>query len=280
MLAVHSGYQKALTGGINKRKSTQHMPLCNGSYTRAQLSTLMCGNWVAMVANVDSSYSRCWYEGKIITRDPRLVLSWIYEMGVTQPWTPHLQPCCYIIPCFRCRPPGLQNLVQEVEKKEMERKHSNNHFKYTIVSIHKSHTQSVPHGVTFLLIWCSGKHHLQFAEITQWQNPYWHHTRPWSKEGNIREEQQENIQCWSCLCISTSKSMLHKPFIPIVWISWHESYWNCQGGKASAHDSASVGESAAGIGLSPQSDTSIACRLIHWYLTPKHLKNSYCYEVQ
>ena len=39
------------------------------------------------IANVDTSDSRCWYIGKIITRDLRLVASRLYWMAVTRPCT-------------------------------------------------------------------------------------------------------------------------------------------------------------------------------------------------
>jgi len=68
--------------------------------------------WI-MVAHVDSSDCRCRCIGKIIARDLRLVASRLYKTGVTRPWTRHVQRCRYIIPLFRCRPPGLQNPVQE-----------------------------------------------------------------------------------------------------------------------------------------------------------------------
>jgi len=69
-------------------------------------------DWI-MVAHVDSSDCRCRCIGTIIARDLRLVASRLYKTGVTRPWTRHVQPCHYIIPLFRCRPPGLHNPVQE-----------------------------------------------------------------------------------------------------------------------------------------------------------------------
>ena len=53
------------------------------------------------------------YNGMSIDRDLRLVASRLYTMGVTRPWTSHVQPCHHIIPLFRCRSPGLHKSVQE-----------------------------------------------------------------------------------------------------------------------------------------------------------------------
>ena len=49
----------------------------------------------------------------VIARDQRLVTSRLYKSDITRPWTHHMQPCGYIIPLFRCRPPGLHKPVQE-----------------------------------------------------------------------------------------------------------------------------------------------------------------------
>ena len=69
---------------------------CKGTYACAWLRRLTCGDWVDMVANVDSSDCRCRCVGKIIARDLRLVASRLYNTGVTRPWTRHVQPCRYM----------------------------------------------------------------------------------------------------------------------------------------------------------------------------------------
>ena len=84
---------------------------CKGKYTCARLRRLTCGDWVDMVSNVDSSDCRCRCIGKIIVRNLRLMASRLYTTWVTHPWTRHVQPCRYIIPLSRCRPPGLRNPV-------------------------------------------------------------------------------------------------------------------------------------------------------------------------
>jgi hypothetical protein len=72
--------------------------------------------WI-MVAHVDSSDCRCRCIGKIIARDLRLVASRLYKTGVTRSWTRHVQPCRYIIPLFRRRPPGLPKPVYVKRRK-------------------------------------------------------------------------------------------------------------------------------------------------------------------
>jgi len=103
--------------------------------------------------------------GKIIARDPSLVASRLYRMGVTRPPTRHvplagtLTACRCIIPLFRSRPPGLQPPVQGKERKG--RKQSNKRSVYVLVRSNKSRYQSVPHRATFRRIRCTGKLHVQ-----------------------------------------------------------------------------------------------------------------------
>jgi len=73
---------------------------CKRTYACARLRRLTCGNWVAMVVNVDSSDCTFRCIGKIIAQDQMLVGSWLYHVGVTRPWTHHLQPCHYT--CHLC----------------------------------------------------------------------------------------------------------------------------------------------------------------------------------
>jgi hypothetical protein len=147
--------------------------------------------WI-MVAHVDSSDCRCRCIVKIIARDLRLVASRLYHTGVTRPWTHHV-PCSYIIPLFRCRPPGLHNSVQEWERKEMESKQSNNRSTYAIVRTHKSHNRSVPLRVTFRWIWRTGKLHLPLTGSgggkTRADAIY---TGPRSKEEKKRRREERN----------------------------------------------------------------------------------------
>jgi len=52
---------------------------------------------VDTVAHVDVNIVE-YYKGKlakIIARDQRLVASQLYQAGITQPWTCHVQPCHY-----------------------------------------------------------------------------------------------------------------------------------------------------------------------------------------
>jgi len=86
---------------------------CKGVYARVRLCKGLDSNCRVTVAHVDSSDFRGRCVGKIIARDLRLVASRLYKKGVTRPWTRHVQPCHYIIPLCRCRPPGLHNPVQE-----------------------------------------------------------------------------------------------------------------------------------------------------------------------
>jgi hypothetical protein len=47
-----------------------------------------------MVANVDVNIAEQ-YMGKIIARDLRIMASGLTKVGITRPWTPHMQPCYY-----------------------------------------------------------------------------------------------------------------------------------------------------------------------------------------
>ena len=170
-------------------------------------------------------------------------------MAVTRPWTRHvplagtLTACRYIIPLSRSRPPGLQPPVQGKERKQ-----SNKRSAYVLVRSNKSRYRSVPHRATFRRIRRTGKLHLQWQVVKTRADAIC--TGPRSKK---RRREEINKKTSKSDPVSVSR-------LPNPWSNDHHfrsSYLGvglCRNrqGRASAHDLASMGASAAGIGRSRQ----------------------------
>jgi len=132
--------------------------------------------WTQVIVN------RC--ISKIIARDLSLVASWLYRMAVTRTWVTCRR---YIIPLFRCRPPGLHKLYKR-EGKERETKNE------TIILGTQSYepigptTDRYSSMATFRRIRCTGKLHLHWLVVKTHADAIC--TRPWSKEEKKRRAER------------------------------------------------------------------------------------------
>jgi len=174
------------------------------------------------------------------------VASWLYRVAVTRIWVTCRR---YSIPLFRRRPPGL---YKPYNRKGKERETKNE----TIILRTQSYepisptTDRYSRMVTFRRIRCTGKLHLYWLVVKPCAAAIW--TGSWSKEETKSKQKQENIQKLSHLHILTSWPMLQQPSFPELLYLAVGHCRNPQGGRAAAHDLASMGASNAGIGCSLQ----------------------------
>ena len=191
---------------------------------------------------MDASDSRCRCIGMIIARDLRLVVSSLYRMAITQ-----LQVTChhYIIPLFRGRPPGLNKLYK---RKEVEREGSNiQSCRVRTCKTQQSRYQLVQLNGDLSVDPAHGKLHLQWQVVKTHTNGMC--TGPRSPEEKKRREKEETSKTDPVLHISTSELNPHSsdhPFLsPIYRYGGHCR--NRLGGRASAHDLASMAASTADV---------------------------------
>jgi hypothetical protein len=260
----------------------------------------MYGNYWNTVANVDASDIRWRCIGKVIARDLRLVASRLYKTAVTRPG---LHAAMTLSPSLGTDLLGC--IISTREKERKARKAFNNHAGYVLVQAEKSRYRLAPYGSLSvdpahgetppsidwdpevvkpvptpfipgrdpkkLKVWRTEEKRWNrrkerpidnFPPVLSSQTLLTHYLRFRASDFNSSISPLRNSYIiWPAIGYRTRCSCISA--LVIVGI--------CQGGRASAHDLASMGASAASIGHTRQSYMSIACSLIRRHLTRKFL---------
>jgi hypothetical protein len=139
---------------------------------------------------------------KIIARDLSVMVSRLYRMAITLPWTCRVPLAVtitaynYVIRRFNSRPPGLEPPVRGKERQQ-----SNKHSAYVLLRCNKSCYRSVPHRATVWRIQHPGKLHFSSQVVKTQANAIC--TWPRSNEVKKRREKQETSKIDPVLNIST-----------------------------------------------------------------------------
>jgi len=128
---------------------------------------------------------------------------------------------------------------------------------YAVIQSHKSHNRSVQlNGV----LSADPAHGETPPPVTGGKNPCRRHL--YRAEIQRREEKRETKKHPKVIPSPYLHFQTHTPMTIILVYLGVGHCRNCQGGRASAHDLASMGASAASIGCSRQLYTSIASRVV------------------